>query len=127
MSKVIEKTTDELPKYIRRLSGGTYEARKMINGRTIRVSGKNLTEVMLEFEFKIETPILEGVANREYYGRSATSIENKSTIEYGTEQGLAALIYGEQGVSSLPIQDITGEYIDTDNEYMYYYSAEFVK
>ena len=65
----------------------------------------------------IETPILEGVANREYYGRSATSIENKSTIEYGTEQG----------VSSLPIQDITGEYIDTDNEYMYYYSAEFVK
>ena len=34
---------------------------------------------------------------------------------------------GEQGVSSLPIQDITGEYIDTDDEYMYYYSAEFVK
>ena len=44
-----------------------------------------------------------------------------------TEQGLAALIYGEQGVSSLPIQDIRGEYIDTDNEYMYYYSVEFVK
>lgn len=78
-------------------------------------------------KYMTETPILEGVANREYYGRSATSIENKSTIEYGTEQGLAALIYGEQGVSSLPIQDIRGEYIDTDNEYMYYYSAEFVK
>ena len=60
----------------------------------------------------IETPILEGVANREYYGRSATSIENKSTIEYGTEQGLAALIYGEQGVSSLPIQDITNHCFD---------------
>ena len=58
-------------------------------------------------KYMTETPILEGVANREYYGRSATSIENKSTIEYGTEQGLAALIYGEQGVSSLPIQDIT--------------------
>ena len=25
------------------------------------------------------------------------------------------------------IQDITGEYIDTDNEYMYYYSVEFIK
>ena len=62
-------------------------------------------------KYMTETPILEGVANREYYGRSATSIENKSTIEYGTEQGLAALIYGEQGVSSLPIQDIRGEYI----------------
>ena len=67
-------------------------------------------------KYMTETPILEGVANREYYGRSATSIENKSTIEYGTEQGLAALIYGEQGVSSLPIQDIRGEYIDTDND-----------
>ena len=78
-------------------------------------------------KYMTETPILEGVANREYYRRSATSIENKSTIEYGTEQALAALIYGEQGVSSLPIHDITGEYIDTDNEYMYYYSAEFVK
>ena len=78
-------------------------------------------------KYMTETPILEGVANREYYGRSATSIENKNTIEYGTEKGLAALIYGEQGVSLLPIQDITGEYIDTDNEYMYYYSVEFVK
>lgn len=32
-------------------------------GRTIRVSGKNLTEVMLEFEFKIkcmDNPYLEG-------------------------------------------------------------------
>lgn len=78
-------------------------------------------------KYMTETPILEGVANREYYGRSATSIENKSTIEYGTEQGLAALIYGEKGLSSLPIQDIAGEHIDTDNEYMYYYSVEFIK
>lgn len=71
--------------------------------------------------------ILEGVKNREYYGRSATTIENKCKIEYGTEQGLAALIYGEKGLSSLPIQDIAGEHIDTDNEYMYYYSVEFIK
>ena len=46
---------------------------------------------------------------------------------YGTEQGLAALIYGEKGLSSLPIQDIAGEHINTDNEYMYYYSVEFIK
>ena len=71
--------------------------------------------------------ILEGVKNREYYGRSATTIENKRKIEYGTEQELAALIYGEKGLSSLPIQDIAGEHIDTDNEYMYYYSVEFIK
>ena len=28
---------------------------------------------------------------------------------------------------SLPIQDIAGEHINTDNEYMYYYSVEFIK
>ena len=78
-------------------------------------------------KYMIETPILEGVANREYYGMSATSIENKSTIKYDTEQGVTALIYGEKGLSSLPIQDIAGEYIDTNNEYMYYYSVKFVK
>ena len=78
-------------------------------------------------KYMTEIPILEGVTNREYYGRSATSIENKCKIEYGTEQGLAALIYGEKGLNSLPIQDFTGEHIDTDNEYMYYYSVEFIK
>ena len=78
-------------------------------------------------KYMTEIPILEGVTNREYYGRSATTIENKCKIEYGTEQGLAALIYGEKGLSSLPIQDIAGEHIDTDNEYMYYYSVEFIK
>ena len=78
-------------------------------------------------KYMTEIPILEGVTNREYYRRSATTIENKCKIEYGTEQGLAALIYGEKGLSSLPIQDIAGEHIDTDNEYMYYYSVEFIK
>ena len=92
-----------------------------------RISHKKLIAADEYSKYMTEMPILEGVANREYYGRSATSIENKSPIEYGTEQGLAALIYGEQGVSSLPIQDIKGEYIDTENEYMYYYSVEFVK
>ena len=51
----------------------------------------------------------------------------QSSLEYGTEQGLAALIYGEKGLSSLPIQDIAGEHINTDNEYMYYYTVEFIK
>lgn len=77
----------------------------------IPVRMKNYSSDSISID-SIETPILEGVANREYYGRSATSIENKSTIEYGTEQGLAALIYGEQGVSSLPIQDITNHCFD---------------
>ena len=38
----------------------------------------------------------------------------------------AELLSGKR-LSSLPIQDITGEHIDTDNEYMYYYLVEFIK
>lgn len=64
-------------------------------------------------------------SNTEYYGRSATSIENKSTIEYGTEQGLESLIYGEQGVSSLPIQDITNHCFD-DSVVSSLWISEFV-
>ena len=42
------------------------------------------------------------------------------------ERKTAELLSGKR-LSSLPIQDITGEHIDTDNEYMYYYSVEFIK
>ena len=42
------------------------------------------------------------------------------------EMKTAELLSGKR-LSSLPIQDITGEHIDTDNEYMYYYSVEFIK
>lgn len=75
----------------------------------------------------IETPFLLFCSIRLFLTNSATTIENKCKIEYGTEQGLAALIYGEKGLSALPIQDIAGEHIDTDNEYMYYHSVEFIK
>ena len=42
------------------------------------------------------------------------------------EMKTAELLSGKR-LSSLPIQDITGEHIDADNEYMYYYSVEFIK
>ena len=42
------------------------------------------------------------------------------------EMKTAELLSGKR-LSSLPIQDITGEHINTDNEYMYYYSVEFIK
>ena len=44
-----------------------------------------------------------------------------------TQTKLNNALNGSLNNSSLPIQDITGEHIDTDNEYMYYYSVEFIK
>ena len=44
-------------------------------------------------------PILENVENREYYGRSSTQIEEEIPIQYDSEQGLVAFIYGKDGLS----------------------------
>ena len=68
--------------------------------------------------------ILEGVDKQGILWKiSNDASKQMQEYKYGTEQGLAALIYGEKGVSLLPIQDIAGKHINTDNEYMYYYSV----
>ena len=53
-------------------------------------------------------PILENVENREYYGRSATQVEGEVPIQRDTEQGLMALIYGEDGLETIPVKEILG-------------------
>lgn len=78
-------------------------------------------------KYTTENPILDNIENREYYGKSVTSIDHTCPIDVGTEQGLAFLIYAENGLSMLPIQDISGDNVDTENDYMYYYSVEFAK
>ena len=78
-------------------------------------------------KYTTENPILNDVEDRKYYGRSATSINHTCPIDFGTEQGLAALVYGKNGLSMLPIQDISGDNLNTENDYMYYYSVEFTK
>ena len=72
-------------------------------------------------------PILENVENREYYGRSSTQIEEELPIQYDSEQGLAAFIYGENGVSGIPVQQIEAGEFPTTNEYVYYLSFQFGK
>ena len=78
-------------------------------------------------QYSTENKILDNVTGRKYYGQSSTYIEDILSIKYGTEQGLAALIYGKNSLSMLPIQYINGDNVDTDNDYMYYYSIKFVK
>ena len=51
-------------------------------------------------------PILENVENREYYGRSATQVEGEVPIQRDTEQGLMALIYGEDGLEAIPVKEM---------------------
>ena len=72
-----------------------------------------------------DLPILEGVKNRLYYGRSASGIDEKTQIRYNEEQGLVTLLYGENAIETVGVEAYeTGEYIP-ENDYAYYFSFEF--
>lgn len=72
-------------------------------------------------------PILENVKNREYYGRSATQVEGEAPIQRDTEQGLMALIYGEDGLEAIPVKEMEQGNFREKNDYVYYLSFRFGK
>lgn len=72
-------------------------------------------------------PILENVENREYYGRSATQVEGEVPIQRDTEQGLMALIYGEDGFEAIPVKEMEQGNFREKNDYVYYLSFRFGK
>lgn len=72
-------------------------------------------------------PILENVENREYYGRSATQVEGEVPIQRDTEQGLMALIYGEDGLEAIPVKEMEQGNFREKNNYVYYLSFRFEK
>lgn len=72
-------------------------------------------------------PILENVENREYYGRSATQVEGEVPIQQDTEQGLMALIYGEDGLEAIPVKEMEQGNFREKNDYVYYLSFRFGK
>ena len=72
-------------------------------------------------------PILENVENREYYGRSATQVEGEVQIQRDTEQGLMALIYGEDGLEAIPVKEMEQGNFREKNDYVYYLSFRFEK
>ena len=72
-------------------------------------------------------PILENVENREYYGRSATQVEGEVPIQRDTEQGMMALIYGEDGLEAIPVKEMEQGNFREKNDYVYYLSFRFGK
>lgn len=80
-------------------------------------------------KFSTEIPILEGVEDRAYYGRSASEITSKTDICYDEEQPLVALVYGKNQVRNIDLQDFTHGTPEAlaENDYVYYFSFEFCK
>ena len=71
--------------------------------------------------------ILEGVENREVFGRSGTEITEDTALVYDKEQGLGAFFYGEDGLSAYSVEDLEKGNVELNNEYTYYVSVEFSK
>lgn len=76
-----------------------------------------------------EIPILVDVPNREYYGRSATGINKITNIRYGEEQALLSLIYDDDEMWVLDINDLMSGETDSlsKNDFVYFFSFEFCK
>lgn len=78
-----------------------------------------------EAKYATKFRILEGVNEREYYGRSASEIERNINISKNTNQGLVVLIYDNDELHVTPVEDIENEMAGTENDYMYYLSVTF--
>jgi len=79
--------------------------------------------------YSTEIPILKDVPDRMYYGRSSSSITESTAIQYNEEQPLLALIYDNDEMWVIDLNDLTAEESDTmaENDFVYYFSLEFEK
>ena len=80
-------------------------------------------------KFSTELPIMEGVEDREYYGRSSSRIEGETKILYGVEQPLVGMIYDNDEMYVIDLYDMLSGETDSlsKNDYMYLFSYEFCK
>ena len=76
-----------------------------------------------------EIPILENVEDREYYGRSATEIQNIVDIRYNKQQPLIAFLYDDETMSVPALDDLISSQTEfiSNNDYVYYVAFEFCK
>ena len=76
-----------------------------------------------------EIPILENVEDREYYGRSATEIQNIIDIRYNKQQPLIAFLYDDETMSVPALDDLVNSQTEfiSNNDYVYYVAFEFCK
>ncbi len=76
-----------------------------------------------------EIPILDGVPDKKYYGRSATEIQGNTDIRYNQEHPLVAFVYDNDEMRVPDISCFSEDPSDSlgENDYVYYFSYEFCK
>lgn len=80
-------------------------------------------------KFSTELPIMEGVEDRDAYGRSQSRIEGETKILYDNEQPLVGMIYDKDKMQVIDLYDLLSGETDSlsQNDYMYLFSYEFCK
>ena len=73
--------------------------------------------------------MIENVEDREYYGRSATEIQNIVDIRYNKQQPLIAFLYDDETMSVPALDDLVNSQTEfiSNNDYVYYVAFEFCK
>lgn len=78
-----------------------------------------------------EFPILEGVADRTYYGRSSAGLPESTNIRYNEEQALAVFVYDKDRMQVPNLREPADDLAESDymqeNDYVYLFSFEFGK
>ena len=72
-------------------------------------------------------PVMENIENAEYFGRASLYLEKKTNIKHNSEHGLAAFVFGKDGIHLEPIVEMEKLEIGPENDYVYYFSYEFGK
>ena len=76
-------------------------------------------------KYSAEFDILEKVSGREYFGRSASGLTAKTRIVPDAWTDLAVFLYGRDGLSAMPIEDLREQPEPYPNDYMYMVSVKF--
>lgn len=76
-------------------------------------------------KYSTDFGILDKVADRKYYGRSATEISEKINIIKDKEHGVLNLIYDNDLLQAIPILTLENGDLGSENDFMYYISFCF--
>ena len=80
-----------------------------------------------EEKYQTEFSILDGVDDREYYGRSATEITESVSLQDGNFHGLLALFYAKDELQAIQIESLEADGSGDVNDYVYYLSVRLCK
>lgn len=77
-------------------------------------------------KYSAEFPVLEQ-EEAAAFGRTSMQMDGETELQYNSEQGLLALMYGKDGVEATPVSLIQQGEISKRNDYIYYVSFLFEK